>query len=117
MFEKHNNISIDSDDDDNNDYKSFDEYLQEVTVRNRDRTAIDIELMGVGMLSEIENKKMIHEEEKEKLIKFILKRSKVKYVYSVLKSYSYEDVKEIYNEIRNNRKSFFKKLFEFLDIV
>jgi hypothetical protein len=94
-------LSIDSDDD-GIDAKTFSKYLQDDTLRQKNKIANDFTEIGEDLLAEIEAKRMKREQDKKKYIKYILRRSK-KYINSQLSSYSLEDVKNIYDEIRNQR--------------
>jgi len=105
-------LSIDFDDDDK-DYLSFSEYLNEDLERNKNKTANEFNQIADDLLAEIEEKKKIIEIEKDKLITFILKHSKNKYSSYQLKSYSISDVRNIHNEIKNNR-NVLSKFFHFM---
>jgi hypothetical protein len=98
--------------DDNENYESFNEFLEDDTQRKKNSTANTIIEMGSQFLGEIENKSIINEKKKLKLIPYIIRKSD-KYSEDVLISYSYSDVKSIYDEIKANNKSFFSKLFHF----
>jgi hypothetical protein len=109
-------LSIDSDDD-NNDYESFDEFLQEDTKRKKNKTVSEIELMGNQYLKEIERKNKQKELKKTKLIPYILNHSKGKYDIEdldELNSYSFEDVQDIYNQLKTENRSKIAKFFHFL---
>lgn len=106
-------LSIDSDDD-NNDYESFNKYLEDDTNRKKNKTVLEIENMGDRYLKEIELKNAQKEIRKQKQIKYILKHSKLTYPSNVLISYSFEDVQQIYDELKSKNKSFFTKIFHFI---
>lgn len=106
-------LSIDSDDD-NNDYEAFDKYLQEDTNRKKNKTIHEIENMGDLYLKEIEIKNAQKEILKQKQIKYILKHSKLTYPSNVLNSYSYQDIQQIYDELKSKETSFFTKIFHFI---
>jgi hypothetical protein len=106
-------LSIDSDDD-NNDYDAFNKYLEEDTNRKKNKTILEIESMGDMYLKEIELKNAQKDIRKQKLIKYILKHSKLTYSGNVLNSYSFEDIQEIYNELKSQNKSFLTKIFHFI---
>jgi RNA:NAD 2'-phosphotransferase (TPT1/KptA family) len=95
-------LSVDADDDDGVDIKSFTLFVQENTNRNKNSTANQFSELGEDLLGEIEEKKQRKEIEKQKFIPYILKHDK-KYSQRQLNSYSFEDIKEIYNETRNSR--------------
>jgi len=94
-------LSIDSDDE-GIDVKTFSKYLQDDTLRQKNKIANEFSEIGDDLLAEIEAKKVKREQDKKRYIKYILKRSK-KHINSQLSSYSLEDVKNIYDEIRNQR--------------
>lgn len=101
-------------DDDNEDYESFDEYLNEHTNRQKVVALNEIDKMGDELLNEIDRKKNNKELKKSKLIPYILKYCNNKYDDKVLLSYSFEDVLSIYNEIKEERKPLIFKLFRFI---
>lgn len=105
-------ISIDSDDD-NNDYESFNNYLEEDTSRKKNRIAIDIEQTGGQLLKEIEIKNKRKDIKKRTvLIPYILKNST--YGIDELISYSFEDVQKIYNEFKKEKRPAIIKFFHFI---
>jgi len=111
-YEK-NILSIDSDDD-NKDYLAFSEYLEDDTKRRKNITINEIENLGDLYLKEINIKKANQIIITNKLIPYILKHSKGKYDVDELKSYSFEDIKTIYNEIKIENRHIIVKIFEFL---
>jgi hypothetical protein len=109
-------LSIDSDDD-NNDYEAFDEFLQNDTKRKKNRTVLEIEEMGKQYLKEIDKKKKQKELKKTKLIPYIINHSKGKYDIDdldELNSYSFEDVQDIYNQVKAENRSAIANFFHFL---
>jgi hypothetical protein len=105
-------LSIDSDDD-NNDYELFNSYLEEDTNRKKSRTAIDFEQMGNQFLKEIEIKNKRKEFKKKNiLIPYIVKNST--YGVDELISYSFEDVQNIFNEIKKEKRPTIIKFFHFI---
>jgi len=106
-------LSIDSDDDNEN-YQMFSEYLEEDTKRKKKKTAIEIEVMGNQFLKEIEKKKKNKVFKSNKLISYILKYCDEKYCEEELKSYNFEDVQSIYNEIKIERRPILIKIFYFI---
>lgn len=106
-------ISIDSDDDNEN-YLAFKEFLDEHTERNKNKIAEEFENMGRQFLVEIERKKKIHKDKKEKMIPYILKHCEEKYDENDLLKYSLEDVIEIYNEYKEMKMNPIIKFFKFL---
>lgn len=105
-------LSIDHDDDYYN-YDEFSQFLEDHTKRQKNKSASHIIEKGEDFLAEIDHKKKIKQQEKKPLIKYILKKSN-KYSEKYLLDLDYNDVKDIYNEIKYKNRSFFKKLFEFL---
>jgi hypothetical protein len=104
-------LSIDADDDDGVDIKTFTKFVEEDTRRKKEKFARDFDEAGEIMLAEIEQKKQLKEKQKIKYVKYILRHSKV-YIKSQLITYSLEDVKNIYEEIRNKRP--LHKAFRFI---
>jgi len=94
-------LSIDSDDE-GIDVKTFSKYLQDDTLRQKNKIANEFSEIGDDLLAEIEAKKVKREQDKKRYIRYIRKHSK-KHINSQLSSYSLEDVKNIYDEIRNQR--------------
>ena len=97
-------LSIDADDDDDVDVKTFSKFIYDNTEREKNKTANEFTKLGESFLIEVEEKNQRKEKEKKKFVRYILRHSK-KYIKSQLISYSLEDVKDIYDEIRNNRPS------------
>jgi len=110
MAEKKSPIDIDNDD---VSYMAFTEYLNQDTKRNQEKTAKEIEKMGYDLLMEIEKKQMRKNVIKAKQIKYILKHLD-KYSQDTLDSYSCDDVRDIYSELKKTTKSSFMKFFNFL---
>ena len=105
-------LSVDYDDD-NNDYQSFSTHLEEHTVRTKNRIADDFINMGEDLLGEIEEKNARKNILKQKQITYILKHDKGVYSKRTLEAYSFDDVKDIYNEIKEKR-GVFRKIFNFV---
>lgn len=106
-------LSIDFDDS-NDGYDEFSKYLNDDTHRKMKKTAVQIEELGELCVNEIERKNKQKAQKSKKLIPYILKKSEDKYTEEELLSYSYEDVKNIYDEIKEKNKSIFIKIFQFL---
>ncbi len=105
-------LSIDNDDD-NRDYESFNNYLEEDTNRKKNKAAIDIEQMGNQFLKEIEIKNKRKEfKKKTVLIPYIIKNST--YGIDELNSYSFEDVQGIYDEIKKENRPTLLKFIHFI---
>ena len=107
------NLSIDADDDDK-DYMALNTFLEEDTLRKKNYFASEFEQIGETLLGEIEGKKKSKDLLKIKLISYILKHGKTIYTKDMLKSYSFEDVQQIHDEIKANRKPAFIKFLHFL---
>jgi predicted transcriptional regulator len=108
-----NIISIDSDDDNEN-YEAFTQYLDEDTKRKKHHVAVDFNKTGEQYLKEIDRKKKVQKIDSQKLIVYILKHCNGKHGYEELNSYSYQDIKDIYNEIKQQRRPVIAKIFRFL---
>lgn len=105
-------LSIDFDDDNEN-YKGFLEYVISDTQRKQDKLVRDVNQMGDIYLEEIDRKNKKRNEKKMVYVKYIMNHSD-EYNEDELMSYSMHDVIEIYNTTKENRHSFFKKIFKFL---
>ncbi len=105
-------LSIDADDDDV-DYKSFVKYIGEDTDRTKNVIAKDFNQFGDDLLAEIDAKNIKRNIRKEKQIVYILKHDENSYSHHALNSYSFEDINNIYNELREKR-SVVKKLIHFI---
>jgi len=108
-----NILSIDSDDD-NKDYAAFSEYLEDDTKRKKNSTAHEIDEIAESLLKEIDRKNKNKAIKSNKLIPYILKHCDGKYDEVELKSYSFEDVQDIYNEIKSKNKPKIIKFFRFI---
>jgi hypothetical protein len=108
-------LSIDYDDDDK-DIAAFNEYLEEDTKRKKNKTVLEFEQMGKQYLKEIDKKKKQKELMKTKLIPYIIKKSKGKYDnedFDELTSYSFEDIQDIYNQVKAENRLAISKFFHF----
>jgi len=106
-------LSIDFDDDNEN-YEAFYEYLENDAERKKNNIASEIDKFGEEFLAEIESKKYRQKIKRDEYIKYILKHEKHIYSKDELESYSYEDVFDIYQKVKNKKTSFFVKLFNFI---
>jgi hypothetical protein len=113
MSDDKNILSIDYNDDDK-DYQSFDAFLQDDTNRKKNKAITEIEQSGELLLKEIDRKKKEKELKAKKLIPYILKNCNYKYDEETLYSYSFEDVKDIYDQIKAEKTPFIVKIFRFL---
>jgi hypothetical protein len=115
--EKPINISLSIDSDDVNvDYNALSEFLENDTKRNKNKIAVEIDVMGEKLIKEIETKKNIETVKKYEYIPYILKHSKGKYAAEELLSYGLNDVKAIFLDIKEEKKSksFIMKFFKFI---
>ena len=106
-------LSIDSEDD-NKDYEAFSEYLKEDTIRKKNLTAHEIQEVADILVKEIERKKRNQAIKSQKLIPYILKHCDEKYTKEELIGYSYNDVQDIYNELKIEKQSFISKFIHFI---
>lgn len=109
-----NILSIDSDDDDK-DYLAFSEFLENDTQRKKKLAAKEITQIANDLVEEIERKKRNQKLKIKKLIPFILKNCDQKYTEEELINYSYNDVQDIYNELKEQKQqSSLNKFFRFI---
>lgn len=108
--QKNNVISIDHNDD-QEDYDGFLKLLQENTERVKNSQANKIFDMGDTLLSEIESKKKIKSKKAVSKINYIVKKSD-NYSKEYLEELDYNDVENIYSEIKYENRGFFVKLLE-----
>jgi len=106
-----NILSIDCDDDNEN-YGSFNEFLEESTRRKKNSLVNEIELMGNQYLTEIETKKKQKNVKKNKLIPYIINNSQ--HTFEELTTYSFEDVQNIYDEIKRKKRPAIIKFLHFI---
>lgn len=112
MSQKDKNISSIDVDDDGMSYLSLAQHLEDDTERKKNKFAKEFQEFGDDYLKEIERKKRKKKLKQSKLIPYVIKHRKDLYDEEELFSYSYEDVLEIYNEIKLEKKSWIIKLFE-----
>jgi len=96
------------------DYLSLSKHLKEDTERKKKQTVLEFEEMGARYLNEIDKKKKYKKLKQVKLIPYILKHQPDKYDEEELMSYSFEDIQDIYNEVRKEKKPAIVKFFHFL---
>ncbi len=84
-----------------------------IAEHNKDHIAKTIIENGESFLNEIDRRNKLREIEKEKYIKKILKSHKDKYSFEELKLYSLKDVRDIFEIVNEENKSFIKKIFKF----
>jgi len=113
------NSLIEPDYDDGLNFKSLSTHIKDDLFRNKNKIANNIVEIGENLLIEIDEKKNKNEIIKKKYINFILKQGKNSkkygndYSFNLLNSYSFEDVRDIYFNIKN-RKKFFIKIIHFI---
>ena len=98
------------------DIETMTQYLEVSSIvaeHNKDHIAKTIIENGDSFLAEIDKRNKLREIEKEKYIKKILKSHKDKYTFEELKSYSLKDVREIFDMVDEENKTFIKKVFKF----
>lgn len=105
--------------DENNDMSvlAYNKYLEEDADRRKKKTVSEFEELGGQYLNEIDKKKKRKQLTQIKLIPYILKYAGDIYDEDELKSYTLEDVQNIYDEvkdIRKQKKSGITKFFHFL---
>lgn len=91
---------------------AYNKYLEEHTERDKKKIVSEFEELGEHFLEEIERKKKRKKLQQLTLIPYILKHSL--YDEEELKSYSFEDVQDIYNEIKKKRKPAIIKFIQFI---
>lgn len=106
-------LSIDNDDNNDESYTGFCDYLNNDTNRKKNSIISNINMMGDEYLKEIDRKKRIENKQKEKYVNYILKHSD-NYDRDGLFGYTLPDIINIHTEIRENKISTTKKLFNFL---
>jgi hypothetical protein len=108
-----NILSIDSDDD-NEDYLKFSEHLNDDTKRKKNHIANEIEEIGQQLLNEIDRKNKEKLQIVKKMIPYILKNCNGKYDEEELIGYSFNDVQDIYDEIKEQKRPIIVKFFRFI---
>jgi len=107
-------FKIEPDEDDGMSALALNTHLEEDTKRKQNVMKSEIEVMGERYLKEIDRKKGRKTQESTKLIPYILKHSNWKYDEEELLSYTYEDVLDIYNEIKVRRRPAIVKFIHFV---
>jgi len=100
-------------DDDKISYESLNEFIKLDNQNNVNKVVSDIEERGELYLKEIRVKRDKLEVVKLNMIDFIIENSN-SYDFDELKSYSIDDIRIIYNEVKVSKRSFFSKLFHYL---
>jgi hypothetical protein len=95
-------------------YVSLSKHIKEETERNLNYFVNDVTEHGDSYMKELDRKKKYKKVLQEKLIPYILKHRAIQYNEDELMSYSYDDVKKIYDELKHEKRHFFIKFFHFL---
>ena len=95
-------------------YVSLSKHLKEDTDRKKKQTQLEFEEMGDRYLKEIERKSKNKGLKQVELIPYILKHRGDIYGKDELMSYSFEDVQDIYDEIKKEKKPAILKFFHFV---
>jgi len=111
MAEEHDKLPLD---DELVDYVSLTKHLKEDTDRKKKQLSQEFEQMGGRYLQEIERKHSDKELKQAKLIPYILKHRSNIYDEDELMSYSFEDVQDIYDELKKEKKPAILKFFHFI---
>ena len=101
------------DKDDEVSYEALSEHLIEDTERKKKKAVREIEEFGEQFLVEIDKKKLRQKTLQDKLIPYILKKTESKYTKEELKSYNFDDVKKIYDELKTEHSPLIK-IFQFI---
>lgn len=101
-------------DDDLTEYISLTKHLKEDNERKKNLIFNEIEELGEVYLDEIERKKKRKKLTQKKLIPYILKHHSDIYNEKELFGYSFNDVQDIYNEIKAEKKSPIIKFIHFI---
>lgn len=96
------------------DYVTLNKHLEDDTNRKKKQTLLEFEEMGEQYLNEIDKKRKFKEINQKKLIPYIMKHSSGVYSEEELLSYSPNDVQEIYDNLKKEKRPFFIKIFHFI---
>lgn len=111
MGDEHEILSLD---DDLASYVSLNKHLKEDTDRKKKLISNEFEEMGGRYLQEIERKTKHRKLKTVKLIPYILKHRGNIHNEKELMSYSFEDVQDIYNEIKIEKRPAIIKFLHFV---
>ena len=110
-----NTSDVDLEENDNVLPERYSKFLEETANNEKNSLALQFAKKGEMFLNEIERKKNANEMKKSKLISYIIKHSKlVMYNINELKSYSLEDVLEIYNTVKKENRWAITKIICFI---
>lgn len=107
-------LSIDFEDDEVG-YVPFNQFLENHTKREKNKDVSAIMDTGESLLAEIDHKKGIKDVTKANQIGFIIKKTG-KYSREYLLELDYNDVLDIYKEVKYETRSFWVKLLEFFNL-
>ena len=111
MTEDHEKLPLD---DELVDYVSLSKHLKDDTDRKKKQLSTEFDAMGSQYLQEIERKNKNKELIQLKLIPYILRHRGSIHDKDELMSYSFEDVQDIYDEIKKEKKPGLLKFFHFI---
>ena len=101
-------------DDDLEGYVALNKHLKEDTDRKKKLISNEFEEMGGRYLQEIERKNKEKELKQVKLIPYILKHRGEIHSEDELMSYSFEDIQDIYDEVKIEKKPIIIKFLHFV---
>jgi len=102
------------DEDNNISVLTYSKYLEDDAERSKKKIASEFEEMGGQFIKEIDKKKKKKKLIQIKLIPYILKHAGDVYEEDELQSYTLEDVEDVYNELRKQRRPVIVKFIYFL---
>ncbi len=107
-------FKIEPDEDDGMSVISLAKHLEEDSKRKKNQTVSEFEEMGSKYLKEINVKKSKKNLKQRKLIPYILKHRGDIYDEEELMSYNFEDIQDMYDELKIEKKPVIVKMFHFL---
>ena len=107
-------FKVEPDEDDGVSVLSLAKHLEDDSERNKNRTAQEFDEFGGQFLNEIDKKKKRRKVLQVKLIPYILKHAGDTYEEDELNSYTLEDVQDIYEQVKKEKRPFIVKFFNFL---
>lgn len=107
-------FKIEPDADDGMSVLSLVNHIEEDNERKKNQLANEFEELGSQFLNEIDKKKKRKGSKKSKLIPYILKHRGEDYDEEELLSYEYDDVLDIYNEVKKEKRPFITKFIQFV---
>ena len=87
---------------------AYNKYLEDDAERNKNKIANEFEEMGAQFMDEIDRKKKTNNLKSKKLIPYILKHRGEIHNEEELKSYGFEDVQDIYDEVKKERNTAYR---------